>query len=200
VVGDKDGYRRGYDLGYDDGFSLATGTGTSGSYYLSVAPTPRLRGFANVLSLAHNDLIDYRRIAPPRVTARGGANGRVLLSEVSLTNKDTLKRAPVVEQYLVLEMARQVEGKFGLSAERSLKVAKAANHFRKQASRRALTAEDTNAYAKELIGSDFTRLTGAYERALRGNPGTFADVLERAAEKNETTPENISRVLGTYFF
>lgn len=193
----------GYDLGYDDGFTDGYDVGYDDGFYdgsLSVGKSKKLKGYANVISLAHNDVFDYSKIPSPKVTRKGiSVNGRVLLSEVSLTNKDTLKRAAVVEQYLVIEMAKQVKGKFGLSAERSLKIAKAANHFRKQSSKRALTSEDTSAYATEVIGSDFTQLYAAYEETLKGDVLSFNSVLERAAEKNSTSPENISLILTKYF-
>lgn len=211
VAGKRDGYSDGYDegeldgydTGYDDGHSDGYDIGYDDGFYdggLSVAKTKKLKGFANLISLAHNDVFDYSKIAAPKQTKRGlVANGQLLFSETSLTNKDTLKRAAVVEQYLVLEMAKQVKGKFGLSAERSLKVAKAANHFRKQSSKRALTNEDTNAYASEIIGSDFKAITKAYESTLNGNVTAFESVLEKAAEKNGTTPENIAVILTKYF-
>ena len=190
-VGYDDGFDDGYDIGYDDGFY-------DGS--LSVGKSKKLKGFANIISLAHNDVFDYSKIVSPKLTKKGlTVNGKVLLSEVSLTNKDTLKRAAVAEQHLVVEMAKQVKGKFGLSTERSLKIAKAANHFRKQSSRRALTSEDTNAYASEIIGSDFAQITEAYEQTLKGDVLAFGSVLERAAEKNSTTPEDISIILKKYF-
>ncbi len=209
AYGDSDGYddgyydgeSQGYDLGYDDGFSDGYDIGYDDGYYaLSVGKTPALKGYANLISLAHNDVFDYTKIPAPKQTKKGlVAGGKVLLSEVSLTNKDTLKRAAVLEQYVVIEMAKQVKGKFGLSADRSLKVAKAANHFRKQVSKRALTAEDTNAYATEIIGSDFSQISEAYEQTLKDDVLAFESVLERAAEKNGTSPENISVILTKYF-
>jgi flagellar biosynthesis/type III secretory pathway protein FliH len=190
-LGYDDGFDDGYDLGYDDGFE-------DGS--LSVGKSKTLKGYANIISLAHNTVFDYSKIPAPKSTSRGlVVNGEILLSEISLTNKDTLKRRAVVEQYLVIEMASQVRSKFGLSLERSLKLAKAANHFRKEASRRALTQEDNHAYASEIIGSDFTQITKAYEKSLKGDIQAFNSVLERAAEKNGTTPENIALILAKYF-
>jgi flagellar biosynthesis/type III secretory pathway protein FliH len=201
--GYDDGEADGYDLGYDDGMDDGYDVGYDDGFYdggLSVGKTKQLKGFANLISLAHNDLIDYTKIKAPKETKRGlVANGQLLFSETSLTNKDTLKRAAVTEQYLVVEMAKQVKGKFGLSADRSLKVAKAANHFRKQASSRALTAEDTNAYASEIIGSDFRSISKAYEKTLQGDLTAFDSVLDRAAEKNGTSPENIAIMLTQYF-
>lgn len=202
-LGYADGEFDGYDLGYDEGFTDGYDVGYDDGFYdgsLSVGKSKKLMSFANLISLAHNDVFDYTKISPPTMTKRGiVANGKVLLSDISLTNKDTLKRAAVVEQYLVIEMAKQVKGKFGLSAERSLKLAKAANHFRKQSSKRALSSEDTNAYAMEIIGADFHEVSKAYEETLQGNLFAFESVLEKAAQKNGTTPENISVILTKYF-
>ena len=199
--GFDDGADYGYDLGYDDGFSDGYDIGYDDGYYgLSVGKAKKLQGYSNLLSMVHNDLFDYKKIPAPKLTKRGlVANGRLILSEVSQTNKDTLKRAAAVEQYLVVEMAKQVKGKFGLSAERSLKVAKAANHFRKFSTKRALTAEDTNAYASEIIGSDFSQISRAYEEGMKGDLSSFNDVIEKAAEKNETSPEKMAVIVTKFF-
>lgn len=192
-LGYDDGMQDGYDIGYDDGWY-------DGSYGLSVGKTKALKGYSNLLSMVHNDLFDYSKIKAPKQTKKGlVANGRLILSETSMTNKDTLKRAAATEQYLVMEMAKQVKGKFGLSAERSLKVAKAANHFRKFSTKRALTAEDTNAYASEIIGSNFAQITKAYEAGMKGDLGQFNAVMERAAEKNETSPEKMAAIVTKFF-
>lgn len=192
-LGYDDGHADGYDLGYDEGFE-------DGYYSLAVGKTQALKGYANILSMAHNDMIDYSKIKSPKQTSRGlVANGKLLLEETSLTNKDTLKRAAVVEQYLVAEMASQVKGKFGLSAERSLKVAKAANHFRKFASKRALTAEDTNAYASEIIGADIKTIESAVSKSMKGDASALQSVIEKAAAKNETSPEKMAEIVTTLF-
>lgn len=193
-VGYDDGHADGYDLGYDHGWDDGYDAGFDDGYGFSVGKTKALKGYANLLSMAHNDMFDYSKISAPKSTARGiVANGKLLFEETSLTNKDTLKRAAVVEQYLVVEMAKQVSGKFGLSAERSLKVAKAANHFRKFASTRALTSEDTNAYVVELIGTDLKSIEAAAEA------GNMKSVLEKAAAKNGTSPEKMAEVLARHF-
>ena len=195
--GYDDGVGDGYDLGYDDGFGDGYDVGYDDGFYdgsLSVGGSKSLKGYANLLSMAHNDMFDYKKIAAPKSTARGiVANGKLLFEETSLTNKDTLKRAAVVEQYLVVEMAKQVKGKFGLSAERSLKIAKAANHFRKFASKRALTNEDTNAYVTEMIGVDLKTIEAAKES------GNMQSVLEAAAQKNGTSPEKMAEVIAKNF-
>jgi len=196
-MGYDDGSADGYDLGYDDGFGDGYDVGYDDGFYdggFSVGKSKALKGYANLLSMAHNDMFDYKKIAAPKSSARGIiANGKLLFEETSLTNKDTLKRAAVVEQYLVIEMAKQVKGKFGLSAERSIKVAKAANHFRKFSSKRALTNEDTNAYITEMIGVDLKTIEAAHDS------GDMRSVLEAAAAKNGTTPEKMAEVLAKNF-
>ena len=196
-IGYDDGSADGYDLGYDDGFGDGYDVGYDDGFYdggFSVGKSKALKGYANLLSMAHNDMFDYKKIAAPKSSARGIiANGKLLFEETSLTNKDTLKRAAVVEQYLVIEMAKQVKGKFGLSAERSIKVAKAANHFRKFSSKRALTNEDTNAYITEMIGVDLKTIEAAHDS------GDMRSVLEAAAAKNGTTPEKMAEVLAKNF-
>jgi hypothetical protein len=204
-MGYDDGIADGYDLGYGDGFGdgydIGYGDGWDDAWGLSVGKTKNLKGYSNLLGMVHNDLFDYSKIKAPKKTSRGlVANGRMLLEENSLTSKDTLKRAAVVEQYLVVEMANQVKSKFGLSAERSLKLAKAANHFRKYASKRALTSEDTNAYAEEIIGADLKSIEKAYERSMKGDLSGLQSVIEKAAQKNETTPEKMAEIVGSLFF
>jgi flagellar biosynthesis/type III secretory pathway protein FliH len=187
-VGYDDGFDDGYDVGYDDGWD----DGYDSSF--SVGKSKALKGYANLLSMAHNDLFDYSKIAAPKMTSRGVvANGKFLFEETSLTKKDTLKRQAVVEEYLILQMAKQVKSKFGLSNERSLKVAKASNHFRKYASKRALTNEDTNAYVTEMIGVDLKTIEAAHEA------GNMKSVLDAAAVKNGTTPEKMAAVLAKHF-
>lgn len=196
--GANDGYDLGYDAGFDDGYDVGYSDGEWDAF--SIGKSKKLKGYANLISLAHNDLIDYTKIQMPKSTRKGlVAKGQVLFSESSLTNKDTMKRLAVAEQYLVVEMAKQVKGKFGLTAERSLKIAKAANHFRKYSSKRALTSEDTNAYASEIIGSDFRAIERAYENSMRGDVTGFTSILSKAAEKNETSPENISIIIAKFF-
>jgi flagellar biosynthesis/type III secretory pathway protein FliH len=199
--GSKDGYNTGYTDGSTDGYNTGYTDGHyDGTHGLSIGATEQLKGYANLLSMAHNDIFDYSKIQLPVSTSQGlVANGKLLLEESSLTNKDTLKRQAVVEQYLVVEMAKQVKGKFGLSDERSLKIAKAANHFRKYASNRALTADDTNAYATEIIGSDFKSIESAYSNTLKGDVSGFQSVMEKAAAKNGTSPEKMTEIVTQLF-
>lgn len=198
--GAADGYDLGYDDGYSDGYDVGYDDGFDDGYGLSVGKTGKLAGYADILSAFHNDLIDYSKIKAPKATSRGlVANGQLLFSEASQTNKDTLKKAAAVEQYLVVEMAKQVKGKFGLSAERSLQIAKAANHFRKQSTARALTADDTQAYAEEIVGANFKSIGKAFDASMKGDISGLNSIMEKAAEKNGTSPEKMTEIVTKLF-
>jgi len=198
--GKSDGYEVGYDDGFGDGYDTGYGDGYDDGFGLSVGKTKKLKGYANLLSMVHNDLFDYSKIKAPKQTARGLVVGRtLLLSETENTSKDTLKKAAVIEQYLVIEMAKQVKSKFGLSDERSLKIAKASNHFRKYASTRAFTAEDTNAYAEEIIGVNFKAVEKAYTQSIKGDVSELKSVIEKAAAKNGISTEKMSGIVTKLF-
>ncbi len=199
--GSYDGYNVGYGDGFDDGYDVGYGDGFDDGWGLSVGKSKKLKGYANLLSMVHNDLFDYSKIKAPRKTSKGLVVGnRLLLSETGSTSKDTLKNAAIVEQYLVVEMAKQVQTKFGLSSERSFKVAKAANHFRKYSSVRALTTDDTNAYAEEMIGVSFKEMESAYKSSKKGNVTELNSVLEKAAEKNGVSVEKATAMMTKLFF
>src|SRR5690606_27049235 len=84
--GYEEGHYAGYDVGYDagwyDGWDVGYDEGFDDGYYsLSVGKTKTLKGYANILSMVHNDLFDYSKIKAPKVTARGlVAGNRLLLS------------------------------------------------------------------------------------------------------------------------
>lgn len=203
--GEDDGFNNGYNVGYDDGFDdgydIGFDDGWDSAYGLSVGPAKKLAGTAQVLSVFHNDLINYAKIAAPKATKRGlVAGSRMIFEETSLTNKDLEKRAAAVETYLVSEMGKQVKAKFGLSNERSVKIAKAANHFRKFSTTRALTDADTNAYASEIIGVDMGSLQKAYRSSAKGEVSELNSALEKAAEKNGTSPEHMGQLMAKMFF
>lgn len=201
VDGDTHGYNDGYDDGFADGYDIGFDDGWDAAYGLSVGPAKKLAGTAQVLSVFHNDLINYSKIAAPKATKRGlVAGSRMIFEETSLTNKDLEKRAAAVETYLVTEMGKQVKAKFGLSNERSVKIAKAANHFRKFSSSRALTAADTNSYASEIIGVDMGSLQKAYRSSAKGEVSELNSALEKAAEKNGTSPEHMGQLMAKMFF
>lgn len=197
-VGYDDGEYDGYEAGFDDGYDVGFDDGWDAA--LSVGPSKKLAGTAQVLSVFHNDLVNYSKIAAPKATKRGiSAGSRMIFEETSLTNKDLEGRAAAVEGYLVGEMGKQVSSKFSLSQARSVQIAKAANHFRKFSTKRALTSADTNAYASEIIGVDMSTLQNAYRSSAKGEISGLNSALEKAAAKNGTSAEHMGQLMVKMF-
>ena len=211
VKGDAHGYSDGYSDGYDDGLDAHYASGFDDGYdvgfddgwdaALSVRPTGSLKGTSNILSMFHNDLFNYKKIAAPKSTAKGlVAGNKLIFEETSLSNKDLEGRAAAAERYLVSSMASQVKTQFSLSAERSTQIAKVANHFRKASTNRAITEADSNTYAKEILGVNFKQLEVAYKGVLKGEKAELSSVLDQAAQKNGTSPEHMSSLMLKLFF
>ncbi len=201
--GYNDGYGDGYDDGFDDAYDIGYDDGWDAAYYssLSVKPSKSMKGTSNILSMVHNDMFNYAKIPAPKQTKRGlVAGSKLIFEETSLSNKDLEKRAAAVEKYLVSSMASQVKAQFGLSNERSSQIAKVANHFRKQTSSRAISEADSNAYAKEILGANFKEIETAFKGSLKGDQAQLGQVLEQAAQKNNTTPEHMSSIMYKIFF
>ncbi|MBY0515923.1 MAG: hypothetical protein K2P81_03370 [Bacteriovoracaceae bacterium] len=194
-LGYNDGFGDGYDIGFDDGWDAALG--------LSVGPlkTNSANARTNLLSKVHNDLVNYSKIKAPKVTARGlEANGRLIFEETSMTSKDLEKRAAATEKYLITEMGKQIAVKFGLSTERSFKVAKISNHWRKFSTSRAVTADDADAFSEELIGANLKEVEVAVKASMKGETNDLNSLLSKAAAQNKTSPEKISMMMNELFF
>lgn len=198
--GDYDGYDDGYDDGYYDGY--ADGDDDYNAGFSSRRITAQsASGKANLLSKVHNDLIDYSKIRPLRRTTRGlESNGRLVFEESSMGSKDLEKRAAAVERYVTGEVAKQIKSRFGLSAERSLQIARVSGLWNKFATSRSVTDADADAYSVALIGVNLKDVERAVKDSLEGRPAALNGLLSTAAQVNGTTPENVSRIMNQIFF
>ncbi len=201
--GSEDGYDDGYDLGWDEGYDVGYDDGWDDALGLSVRPlktnSSNLR--VNLLSRVHNDLVNVRKIKAPKSTSRGlEVNGRMIFEETSMSSKDLEKRAAVAERYLVTEMGKQIQAKFGLSAERSLKVAKISNFWRKYSTARAVTSDDADAFSEQLIGVNLKTVHNAVVKSSKGNVTELNALLKKAAQTNETSPEKMALIMTKLFF
>lgn len=110
-----------------------------------------------------------------------------------------LERLGYTKESLINEVASlEIEETYGLSEERSLEVAKILNAFQKYKKKRALTDTERNIMTKKLLGIDFKTTKLALDEHIQGNPDKLQDVLEIAAEINNTSPEHIQELIGEY--
>jgi len=89
--------------------------------------------------------------------------------------------------------------KFGLSEERALQVAKLNTSWTKLSKSRALTDADAEAFSKELTGVSITAMNNAMKAMKEGSASEMNAVLEKAAEVNGTTTENMSEIMSALF-
>ena len=113
--------------------------------------------------------------------------------------KDLEKAAALVEAFQVETMASTIASQFGLSDDRSVKVAQLAASWNKLSKTRALTDADADAFSKELTGVSMTEMNSAQKASADGSNGALNDILTKAAEVNGTTSENMSAIMLKLF-
>ena len=101
--------------------------------------------------------------------------------------------------YFIEESRLHTAGKnmaidFGLSEERGMAVAKLAYQWKELQQQRALTDEDANAFSKELLGFDLKDAQKAYEKSQNGDNSELEDLIEGAAQTNQTTKERMKEL------
>jgi len=122
-----------------------------------------------------------------------------LFEKTSGSVRDLEKAAAFSETQVLDSVAKSIASEFGLSEERSLRVAKLAQSWKKLSKARALTDGDANAFTKELTGVNMNTIENAYTAASEGSADQLNNVLERAAAVNGTTPENMAEIMTTLF-
>lgn len=107
------------------------------------------------------------------------------------TPKDLEKRAAQKEQEYIATTAQKMEAQFGLSADRSQEVA-ALTLAWKKAGGRNMTKAEADSYTKQLLGFTNTELV----EATQSNDLVKIDqLIEKAANTNQTSPEHIREII-----
>ena len=122
----------------------------------------------------------------------------LVFEKINSTNKDLHKIAALAEEKVVLSRAENVASRFGLSVDRSKEVVRLAMAWKK-AGGKNLTAKDQDAFSKELLGFSITEAKKASENYLAGDKASLDQLVEKAAESNSTSPENVRQVISEYF-
>jgi hypothetical protein len=97
-------------------------------------------------------------------------------------------------------MAAKLASEFGLSDDRSIKVAKLAASWNKLSQTRALTNADADAFSQELSGVSIADMENAEKAMIGGSMSEMNAVLSRAAEVNGTSSENMNAIMMKLFF
>ncbi|MDC0255288.1 hypothetical protein OAK75_10315 [Bacteriovoracales bacterium] len=116
-------------------------------------------------------------------------------SEVQGSAKDLEKLAAFKETYQMKKMQDLLTYDFGLSEKRSENVAKLVLNWKRVSKNRAMSNADADAFSKSLIGVNINEATQAFKKSLEGDKGSFEGLIEKAAEVNGTSPENMKSLL-----
>ena len=169
-------------------------TGTSWAAYLTGGATV----FANLTNNGNGTF--SCSAAAGCANLAGPVSSSMVFEKTTVSSKDMDKAAAIVEAYNVESTAAGIAAQFGLSEERSLKVAKLAASWEKLAKTRALTNADADAFSYELTGVSISDMENAEKAMLGGSLSEMNAVLNKAAEVNGTTSENMSAIMMKLFF
>lgn len=128
------------------------------------------------------------------------ASSTMVFEKTGGSVKDLEKAAAFVEGFKVERLADGLTSQYGLSEDRSIKVAKLATSWEKLAKTRALTNADADAFAKELAGVNFAEIDSAVKGISEGNLNDMNTVIAKAADMNGTSIENMSSIIMKLFF
>ena len=173
-ISEEDAMWDGYD-GYDE---------IEGSYYVTLWEEVEYTEYETVVTYHDVSVNDYN-----------GTNG-VVFEEGQSTTKDLETMASNIEGKDAADLALDIESKFGLSSDRSLKVASLQLAYNKLSSKRSLTSKDQDIFSKQLIGTDYKTAKSALEGHIQGDSADMDNVLDQAAELNGTSPEHMTELLG----
>ena len=112
-------------------------------------------------------------------------------SEVQGSTKDLEKIAAFNEIYKVNKMQELLTYDFGLSEKRSAKVAKLVLNWKKVSKSRSMSNADADAFSSRLIGVNINEAKTAYKKSLAGEDSSLDSLINKAAEVNGTSPENM---------
>src|SRR5690606_9360613 len=98
------------------------------------------------------------------------------------------------------QMAIQIKARFGLTSERASDIATIAHQFNKLSGTRELTEKDANVFAVEVIGKNLKVVEAAVSKSLKGESSELNQLLGEIAGHNQTTPENVNKIIGEIFF
>tara|TARA_Y100001954_G_C15817193_1_gene608175 strand:- start:1344 stop:2246 length:903 start_codon:yes stop_codon:yes gene_type:complete len=124
-----------------------------------------------------------------------GKRVEMTFSEVQGTAKDLEKVAAFKETYKMKKMQDLLTYDFGLSEKRSENVAKLVLNWKRISKNRAMSNADADAFSNSLIGVNINEATQAFKKSLEGDKASFERLIEKAAEVNGTSPENMKNLL-----
>lgn len=114
------------------------------------------------------------------------------------TSKDLMAMAAMKEAFDIKASAQNIQDQFGLSAERSVDVARLAVQL-KNTPAASLTSADVDAVTKELVGSSMAELKSAGAKKAAGDSSDMNALLEKAAAVNGVSVDHANQIINGMF-
>ena len=119
----------------------------------------------------------------------------LIFEKTATTQYDEEKVAALKQVIGIKKAANNIVSSYGLPEDRALELAKLSAQL-KFADQRSLTDEDYKSIAVEAFGVDPLEYVKAYQaKVTTGNTAQLDALIEKSAEKNRTTPENINKII-----
>ncbi len=119
--------------------------------------------------------------------------GGFRFDNTSTQSKDLETIAALKEEVAQKFMAYKLKSEFSLSSNRADELAKLAGRYQKLENSRELTTAEKDKFAIDALGVSMTQVESALKQKAQGNESRYTELLNTAAQVNNTTPEQIGK-------
>lgn len=124
--------------------------------------------------------------------------GGFKFSKTAGASKDLELMASLKEEAQLGFVTYKLKNDYKLSESRSLELAKLASKYQKLESKRALTKDEKNIFAKKALGISLSDVESALKDKAEGNENKMNSLLKEAAKVNDTSVENIEKFVSDF--
>jgi hypothetical protein len=124
-------------------------------------------------------------------------NNGNLYDEAGATQKDLETLAAIDREGAVRATSRKLAEEFMLSEAQSFRVARIASEWQTISKSRQMTAKDIEAFTKDIVGVDLSEIRTAAKKANEGDVSSMEDLIKKAANGLDTTPENMKSIMAS---
>lgn len=108
-------------------------------------------------------------------------------------SKDLETIAALKEEVALEFMSYKFKSEFSLSDNRADELARLASRYQKLENARELTTNEKDKFAMDALGVSMNQMESALKAKAEGNDSKYEELLETAAQVNNTTPEQIGK-------
>tara|TARA_B100000029_G_scaffold14863_2_gene15333 strand:- start:622 stop:1491 length:870 start_codon:yes stop_codon:yes gene_type:complete len=123
----------------------------------------------------------------------------LIFEEAAPTSKDLEKIAAFKEALKLNRASKAISSLYGLSEERSFQLSKTILSWKKVSNQRAMTKRDLDHLTVEFAGVKVSEIVESFKDLAQGDEARFNNLIERAAEVNEISPEAVKTMIQDAF-